>query len=191
MDNSDKIAAYILCGGKSSRMGSEKGLIDFKGKPFIQWIIEAVMPLTDEIFLVTQNVDYLQFECPLIEDIYQGKGPVGGIHTAFSHSRNRRNLILSCDIPTINSAMLESLISKSDGSPDQLIFFSDEQNDYPLVGIYPSSYLASFESAVYSDQLKLLKLIATLPHHKLQVDANYKSLLQNINTLDELKNLTG
>ncbi|HEX8014674.1 MAG TPA: NTP transferase domain-containing protein, partial [Flavobacterium sp.] len=42
----EKLTAFILCGGKSSRMKSEKGLVLFQGKPFIEHIIQAVLPIT-------------------------------------------------------------------------------------------------------------------------------------------------
>ena len=47
------ISVYILCGGKSTRMQEEKGLVFYKNQPFVQHIIQAVMPITDKIFLVT------------------------------------------------------------------------------------------------------------------------------------------
>lgn len=103
------LSAYILCGGKSSRMQSEKGLVYYNGKPFIRWIIEAVVPITSTIILVTSNGAYSLVGLPMIEDIYENKGPVGGIFTALKHTKSSRNLILSCDVPRITTELLTLL----------------------------------------------------------------------------------
>ena len=71
MTANTNISAYILCGGKSSRMRTEKGLVNYLNKPFIQWVIEAVKPITKSIFLVTDNQNYRDFGFPLVLDIYK------------------------------------------------------------------------------------------------------------------------
>ena len=103
---------FILCGGKSSRMQSEKGLMLFQGKPFIEYIIEAALPISSEIQLVTNtaNYDYLPYQ--KIKDIELDKGPIGGIYSALVHSESELNLILSCDIPLISTELLTALIAK-------------------------------------------------------------------------------
>ena len=58
MSEKKSISAYILCGGTNNRMGTEKGLIVYNGKTFIEWIIEAIKPITNSIYLVTKNKDY-------------------------------------------------------------------------------------------------------------------------------------
>ena len=86
MKRTKNIPVYILCGGKSSRMKSEKGLVNFRGKPFVQHIIETVEKITDEIYLVTKNEEYQKFDLPLIQDVYKGQGPLAGIHAALNHT---------------------------------------------------------------------------------------------------------
>ena len=103
----DSLSIYILCGGKSSRMGTEKGLISFKEKPFVQHIIDAVSPLSDKVYLVTENQDYERFGLPLVPDLVPDRGPVGAIYTALKHTSSSWNLILSCDVPAITTRGLQ------------------------------------------------------------------------------------
>ncbi|TEB40615.1 molybdenum cofactor guanylyltransferase, partial [Flavobacterium circumlabens] len=54
----ETLTVFILCGGKSTRMQSEKGLVLFQKKPFIEHIIQAILPITEEIKLITATKEY-------------------------------------------------------------------------------------------------------------------------------------
>ncbi|GAB3223590.1 molybdenum cofactor guanylyltransferase [Algoriphagus aestuariicola] len=183
-------AAYILCGGKSSRMGEEKGLVAFQGKPFVQWILEAVFVLQGDPVLVTGNLAYADFGVEMIADRIVDKGPVGGIYTALNHCQTTQALILSCDIPKIDSDTLEFLIVEAQKHPGKITFLSDGKNDYPLIGVYPKSCLPAFGEAIEKDELKLRRLVESLPHNRIVIHPESVSNLQNINTKSELITLS-
>ncbi|MEB2783225.1 molybdenum cofactor guanylyltransferase [Algoriphagus persicinus] len=189
MEKSTEIAAYILCGGKSVRMQTEKGLVLYRGKPFIRWIIEAIMPITSNIILVTSNGDYSLVGLPMIEDVYADKGPVGGIYTALKHSKTERNLILSCDIPKINVELLRMLTMESEEKESLVTFLSDGKNDYPLIGVYRKESLETFADAIAANKLKLCSLVNMISHDKIKINSTQKSLVQNINSKAELLSL--
>lgn len=186
----DKLAVYILCGGKSTRMQEEKGLVLFNGKTFLRWILDAVTPVTNESILVTKNCAYQSYGLEMIWDIIEDKGPVGGIHTALLHSSQSQILILSCDIPKITTEVLVYLIEKSREFPEKITFLSDGINDYPLIGIYPKTALETFSKSVEAGHLKLCPLVYSLPHQRVVVDPVKKIFLQNINTKSQLLSLT-
>ena len=73
----NNIPAYILCGGRSSRMGQDKGLVTLQENEFISHIINTLKNITDSIVLVTKNKEYGRFRLPIIQDIYAEKGPLG------------------------------------------------------------------------------------------------------------------
>ncbi|HBK82852.1 MAG TPA: molybdenum cofactor guanylyltransferase, partial [Flavobacterium sp.] len=102
----------ILCGGKSSRMQTEKGLVLYQEKRFIECVIEAVLPISNNIQLITNSSKYDHLAFKKFKDIVVDKGPVGGIYTALTYSKTTLNLILSCDIPLISSEILLELIEK-------------------------------------------------------------------------------
>ncbi|MBK7964140.1 MAG: NTP transferase domain-containing protein [Bacteroidetes bacterium] len=70
---------YILAGGKSSRMGTDKGLLMLKNKKIVEYVIDNFKPCVDQIFIVTSNDLYKQFDLPLVPDLLMGKGPAVGI----------------------------------------------------------------------------------------------------------------
>lgn len=182
------ISVFILCGGKSSRMQSEKGLVLFQEKPFIEHIIKAIMPITEQIKLITasKEYDYLPYE--KIPDIISDKGPLGGIYTALSHSETEFNLILSCDIPLISTELLQELISKHTEEAGITVFAS-ESKTHPLIGIYSKKIVPIIKSAIDSDELKMMDLLAKVPHQILNIEESENFPLTNINSADELNDL--
>ena len=89
-----KIEAFILAGGKSSRMGADKGLIDLDGSPMIQSTIDVLELLDIPVNIIANNGAYIKLGQPIYEDILQDKGPLGGIYTALAKAKTDRVIIL-------------------------------------------------------------------------------------------------
>ncbi|MUU79140.1 molybdenum cofactor guanylyltransferase [Winogradskyella endarachnes] len=189
MSNKTNISVYILCGGLSSRMQEEKGLVLYKNKPFVAHIIDAVIPISESIVLVTKNDAYKQFGYPLVADIYENKGPVGGIYSALNHSENEFNLILSCDIPNIKTAVLNTYLLQNFQS-HSISYLKDDESDYPLIGMYSKKLTSLFKAAILENKLKLLDLIKTTDYNTIQIKPEAKSAVKNINTKEELTALS-
>ena len=189
MSEKQSISAYILCGGTNKRMGTEKGLIVYKDKTFIEWIIEAIKPITDSIFLVTKNKDYQKFGYPLVPDIHHSKGPVGGIFTALTHTNTDKDLILSSDIPNITTHVLNTYLVDQIDESDSVVYVSDDKKAYPLIGMYSKKLVSEFETALNNNHLKLMKLLEKLDCKCVKTKPEDYSALQNINTKEELKKL--
>ena len=182
------LTVFILCGGKSSRMQSEKGLVLFQGKPFIEHIIQAILPISDQIKLITATKEYDYLPYQKIPDIILDKGPLGGIYTALTNSETEFNLILSCDIPLISTELLSELISKHNNEAEVTVFAS-ESRLHPLIGIYSKKVLPVIKSAIDNDELKMMDLLAKIPHQILNIDESENFPLTNINSVDELNDL--
>ncbi|MFH6934972.1 molybdenum cofactor guanylyltransferase [Flavobacterium sp. FlaQc-30] len=179
---------FILCGGKSSRMQSEKGLVLFQEKPFIEHIIRAILPITDQIKMITASKEYDYLPYQKIPDIIAEKGPLGGIYTALSHSETEFNLILSCDIPLISTELLQELISKHTEEAGITVFAS-ESRIHPLIGIYSKKVISIIKDAVDSNELKMMDLLAKVPHQIVNIEESENFHLTNINSADELNDL--
>jgi molybdopterin-guanine dinucleotide biosynthesis protein A len=184
----ENLAVFILCGGKSSRMQSEKGLVLFKGKPFIEHIINAILPITNNIQLITNGNDYDYLEYNKINDIEIDKGPLGGIYTALYHSESEFNMILSCDIPLISTELLAELIKKHDDEA-AITVLSSESRMHPLIGIYAKRIIPIIKEAITQGDLKLMNLIAKVPHQIITFDESQSFNFTNINSPDELNDL--
>ena len=118
MKAKNNITGIILAGGKSSRMGTDKGFVVYKNKAFVQHIIEALQPLVDEIIIVSNNPDYDVFGFKRVNDLIENAGPLAGVYTGLHYSKTENNLVISCDVPLINSETLSLLMEGIDDNTD-------------------------------------------------------------------------
>jgi molybdenum cofactor guanylyltransferase len=109
--------AIILAGGRSSRMGGEKGLTIFNGKPLIAHAIERLRPVVDEIIIVVgsecQKEKYLTFEASVIIDKIKGETPLVGAYSGFLEAQGDYTFMTGGDQPLINTSTVELLFREA------------------------------------------------------------------------------
>ncbi|MDC0230771.1 molybdenum cofactor guanylyltransferase [Aureispira] len=187
MIKKEMLTAVLLAGGKSNRMQRDKAFLPFLGKTFIEHIIEAVRPLADRILIVANNPKCQQFNIEVIKDIIKDSGPVGGIHTALTHTTSPYNLVLSCDIPLISSELLTFLIQNSIQTDINII--SLNKRIQPLTAIYHKECLPVFTNALKNKELKLKQLFKKLKTNNIPCPSHLTHTLNNINTIEAYKQL--
>ena len=188
MKDSVNINGIVLAGGKSSRMGSPKGLLDLNGRPFISHITAAMQPLVHELFIVSDDATYDHFEGIRVPDIYTNAGPVGGIYAGLMRSPSFYNLILSCDVPLINSTVLNILINNIEEGYD-VIQLESEGQTLPLVAIYTQDCVAHFKNLLAAGERRLRTAVTGLRVKTIPLDASLTSFVQNINTQTEYNSI--
>lgn len=184
-----KITAIILAGGKSQRMGTDKGLLDLNGKTFIQHICDALQPIVGvDILIVSSNKEYDTLGFSRVEDIIENKGPVGGLYTGLKESKTKINLVLSVDVPLVTTALLEWLVNRHDET-FMLTQIRNGDKISPLIGVYDRSMRIVFGEHLAGNQLKLRKVIEDVKHQTIEVPEKWSNQMQNINTQEEYQNL--
>lgn len=182
------ITAIILAGGKSSRMKEDKGLVYFRGKMLVEYVIEAAGKAADHIMIITANPAYGQFGIPCFEDERKDKGPLGGILTGLDHSSTSKNLLLGCDMPFLTEKILTELIIHC-GDEDVLLTEHLGKAE-PLCSIYDRSSIPHIRSLIEQDQLKITDAIAGLKTRVISFDREEwfsGNEFANINSIEELK----
>jgi molybdopterin-guanine dinucleotide biosynthesis protein A len=109
------VSGVILAGGKSKRFGGKvnKAFLLLENKPIIQWIIEKISPLLDEIIVVTnKEKEFKELPVKLVKDIYPGYGSLSGLHSGLFHAQNFYSFICACDSPFIRPGLVNYLIKK-------------------------------------------------------------------------------
>ncbi len=152
-----KYTGIILAGGKSSRMGEDKGLLLFKNKPMIEYLINVLKQTDIPTIIIANNPEYEKFNLPVYSDIVKDKGPAGGIYTALSHSTSENNIILSCDTPFVSEELISFLIDSH--SEHQITIPVYDEKIHPLIGIYNKSLLKIFKKAIGDKNLKMRNII--------------------------------
>lgn len=182
--------AYILAGGKSSRMGTDKGLLLLNGKPFVSHIYEALKPIVgDNIVVVSANSDYDFLGCKRIEDIVTDKGPVGGIYTALHNSNSNLNLIVSVDVPLVSTELLQWIVAHHTDD-FQMTQIEVEGKSSPLIAVYDKSLENIFKENLQNEQLRLRIVIESIKHQTLELPEKWRFQVQNINTKEEYQRIT-
>lgn len=187
----EPISIALSAGGKSTRMGREKGLLPFMGKPLYRYILDQLDGVSGDVFLIANNQEgYADSGFRAFPDKIPDIGALGGIFSALSCAQNDLCLILACDMPFINIAVIE-LLRSSIGSNDVAIPQIGSGMLEPFRAIYRRSCLPHIERAIKDGERRatgfLLNVKTTVlpPDALKQVDLNLESFL-NINTPTEL-----
>lgn len=186
MVHKKNITGIILAGGKSSRMGTDKGFILLNNKPFVQYSIDALKPLVSEIIIVSDNDDYDVFGLKRISDLTKNAGPVAGICSGLEASITENNLILSCDIPLISSDLLKQLINAIDDT-SEIIQIESNGKTMPLIALYKKQVKSVFNDFLKADERRLRIAIKGCRTKNIIVDKTHESCTKNVNTKNELK----
>lgn len=185
------LTGAILAGGRSRRMGSDKGLLPFGGRRLIEVVLEALRPLfTDIVIVANRPAAYAAFGVPVVTDRIPDCGPLGGIHAALCASPSRHVFSIACDMPFPNSAVIAHLVSLAPGY-DAVVPRSHAGYE-PLHAIYGPSCLAAVEAMLRAGRLRADELFAAVRVRR--VDAEELSPLDpsgrwsvNVNTPEELE----
>jgi molybdenum cofactor guanylyltransferase len=185
----ENFTGIILAGGKSQRMGTDKGLLDLNGKPFISHIYDAMQAVIgDNIVVISSNPAYDALGYNRIDDLISDKGPVGGLYTALKLSKTKMNLVLSVDVPLVTAELLNWLVENHD---EGYLMTQLQSNDKtcPLIAVYDRALRIPLAELIAGNQLKLRSLIDDINHQTLIVPDKWKTLVQNINTEEEYKKI--
>lgn len=185
MKENKNITGIILAGGKSTRMGTNKGFIFFKNKTFVEHIITAIQPLVDEIIIISNHENYDQFELKRYDDLIKNAGPLAGIYTGLHYSKTENNLLVSCDVPLINTEVLQKLIEQINDTSEVIQLQSNGKN-MPLIAIYKKKCEVVFLEELKQDQRKVQQAIKKCKVHTVLIDSVLEKHTTNINTKKDL-----
>lgn len=184
------ISGFILAGGKSHRMGTDKALLVLQGKPLLEHMIGLIEPLCEKVFISGQNSDYISFGVGLIPDIYSDCGPIAGIFSALKYSVSDWNLVVSVDVPCVNDELFFFLISNI-GEYDCIIP-KHTSGVEPLIGLYHRRALPIIEKMIATGDYRLTNLLPKLNTRYLDCDdliKTYPRLFMNINRMEDYQSI--
>lgn len=188
MKKKSTITGIILAGGKSSRMGEDKGFLKLNGKTFMSSIIAALNPIVGEIIIVSNNSEYDVFNLKRVADSMEDSGPLAGLYSGLLHSETENNIVLSCDVPLISTSVLKKLL---EGAPSEaeVIQFESEGKTMPLVAMYKKKCRLHFLKLLQTNERRLRFAIDQLDVKTITLDSELGKTVRNINTISELKDL--
>lgn len=158
----------VQAGGQSSRMGEDKALKAFLGRPLIQRVIERLSPIGDEIIVTTNRpADYAFLSLRLVSDLKPGRGALGGLYTAIASATHPIVAVVACDMPFASAKFFEAASRIMVEEEADVVIAKSEEGFEPLHALYRrDTCLPAIEAAIDAD---LWKVIAWFPQVKVRV----------------------
>jgi len=181
-------AGILLAGGQSSRMGQEKGLVEFRGQPLIQYGIDLLSAYSCKLLISTSNPAYRSFGFELVADEIGSSGPAAGIAAALKKSPSAWNIVLACDLPFLEMELIDQLLSAKEDY--QAVVPVHQGKIEPLSALYHRDLAEHFDASLANGTRALYKILQSCPVCYLETDGlllKYPHLFANFNALDELK----
>ncbi len=174
----------VLAGGKSQRMGTDKGAIVYHEKPQSDHLADLLEGFCEEIYFSVAPGQVLDSDRHQLQDSFLGLGPMGAILTAFRQNPEAAYLVLPCDVPLVDKALLEELVNARNEAKVATCFYNPETDfPEPLISIWePKSYALMLQwlSRGYACPRKVL-INADVQMIKTEQSAK----LMNANTVEE------
>lgn len=189
------LTVAIMAGGQSSRMGQDKSFVPFEGRPMIEVVRERVAGLGAETVIITNKpAEYAYLGLPIHSDITPNMGPLGGIYTAVHHARHPYTLVVACDMPWLNRALLTYMIGLRHEA--DIVVPRWDKFPEPLHAIYNKACLPPIHQQLQAVQLKVVRFYGQVQVRFVdrpeieRFDENGRSFA-NLNTPQELAKAEG
>jgi molybdopterin-guanine dinucleotide biosynthesis protein A len=157
--NAPMLTLAIQSGGLSTRMGRDKGLVEFLGKPLIVRVMGRLASIADEIIVTTNDPESYRFlGVPLFADLKPGRGALGGLHAALACATYPLIAVVACDMPFASAELLAHARDLLLNGVDDVIIPESGDGMYePLHAVYRrDTCLPAVAQAIDSDQWKLI-----------------------------------
>ena len=174
--------AYILIGGESKRFGSLKWQTTINGQTILDRIWDACDGIENRYVIGKENPNSIFY--PFIKDELEINAPINGLYTALKYSRTDWILLLSCDLPLIDSRVFNKLWDSKSENCDIIIPVSNDKIQVAC-GFYQKRIFTKLESEIQNGNYSLFKLVEKLNSYYINFGNNQSFL--NMNTKKDLR----
>ena len=189
----DDISIFVLAGGRSSRMGSDKALLPVGGMNLLEITLGKAREVSPRTVIVGNRERYARYG-EVTADIIPGCGPLSGIHAALSATDSELNLILSVDMPLMSSDFLCWFLQTAAVCSERAIVPEADGRTQPLCSVFRRSAQKEAESALRAGEYKVDRLFSILPT-RIVGESEWRAagfspdIFRNVNTPEEYEAL--
>jgi molybdopterin-guanine dinucleotide biosynthesis protein A len=190
--SANDVTAFILAGGKSTRMGTDKAFVECEGRTLLARALDLARSVTPHVRVVGSRDKFAPF-APVVEDIFCNCGPLGGIHAGLRASLTELNLMLAVDTPFVSWAFLQFLISQARATPEAAAVVPfDGEGWQPLCAIYRRGFADAAENALRAGQNRIDSLFdaartRVIVREEMEGAGFSRAIFRNLNTPEELE----
>jgi len=190
IQNMEDLNAFVLAGGRSSRMGTDKALVVFNRQTLLEGSLARLSAVSSGTWIVGSREKFSPFG-NVVEDEFPDHGPLGGIHAALRASKADLNLVLAVDMPFVDVRFLKYLIAKAGAAKAVATVPRAGGGWQPLCAVYRKRFTECAEPALRAGKNKIDPLFAqcevqVLEEAELLKDGFSADLFRNVNTPEEL-----
>jgi len=174
-------------------MGGDKALLSFRDQTLLARALETAAAVASEVVIVGPRERYATYGA-VVEDVYPGCGPLGGIHAALGATETELNLVLSVDMPLMTAEFLGWLLERGREASELIVVPAALGGQQPLCAVYRRSLHALAEQALKDEDYKIGHLFSRAPTRYISEgemrEAGFSpEVFRNVNTGDEYESL--
>ena len=187
----EDVTAFVLAGGKSTRMGRTKATLELGGESLLQRALKLAASAAAETVLVGPRAE-LEAYGRVVEDVYPGQGPLAGIHAALAATSTELNLILAVDTPFLEPRFLEYLVAQARASGAIVTLPRTADGFHPLAAVYRRAFRETAERALREGRNKIDALFSQVETRILEAAELEKlafapAIFENLNTPEDVE----
>lgn len=184
----DVTTGAVLAGGKSSRMGRDKGMMKINGMTLVERTYHLLGNIFPKVIIISNRAGYYKTGAEVYKDLIPGKGPMGGIYTALYVAESPFVLAVACDMPFVNEELLHHILKYAEPKIDAVVPVYDD-TPQPLCAVYQKTCLPKMEQMLRKGNFKLQYLLTILRTCYLTIDSGKQwcspHLFLNVNTMKD------
>ena len=195
----ERLTAFVLAGGKSSRMGQDKAFLSWGQGTLLANAMKLAGNVAASVYIVGDTAKFGGYGS-VVEDVYRDRGPLGGIHAALSRSTTELNLMLAVDLPLLKAEFLVYLVVRAQESGATVTVPVTANGSQPLCAVYRREFASVAEQSLREGKNKINPLFARVSTRMVQeqelLEQGFPTgMFRNLNTPEELeearRDLTG
>jgi len=192
----NSITGFILVGGASSRMGTDKAALLLEGRTFVQRIAEELSAVTNSVILVGKDSEKLELNLPSATDVYENWGALAGVHAALSVCQSPWSLIVACDLPFVTAEIFARLAGLREDF-EAVAAIQKDGRPQPLAALYRKvPCLVRSDQLIKSGERRPIALLQSVrtrwtPFSELQELPGAEHFFDNINTPQDYEQASG
>jgi molybdopterin-guanine dinucleotide biosynthesis protein A len=186
----ETIDGFVLAGGKSTRMGQDKALMPFEGKPLVLRAAEILRPFVCEITLLAPPDRYGNLGLPVVADQWPDQGPLAAVCTGLLSSHAKWSIFLACDLPLVSRQFIQLLVARVGATHSDAVVPRTEDGWQPLSAAYHSRCRTAFAQALEAGRRSIIGLfdevrVEVITHDEMVSAGLSEVELTNVNTPDD------
>lgn len=154
------MTGIILAGGQSRRMKKDKAFLQLRGKAMIDYTLDVLNSLCNEIILVTNSPEkFTGKQAQIVPDMVRAKGPLAGLLSGLCAAHQDRCLLTACDMPFVKAELLSYMACKK--GFDAVVPYVNSRCQ-PFPGIYSRACIPSIQMCINQRKLRFIDLFTEI-----------------------------